>query len=415
VPLTYSGTYSLSSTCQGSISITTGDTASFAVVAFNFDATTLLPKSLTIAGSDANFAYTAGASIQPASCATSTLSGDWPFSGTGNSLAGASITGLADQAGILQFDGQGNVTASWNIVSNVASTSYSATGTYSVTSACVGTISLTDTSNNIYTGAISVFGQDVYGYPNNFALVMTTPQLIFTGAARAAFVNPGEAVDNNSDFTPGATPAGSVFSIFGSNLATKVSQPTTVPLPTTVLSTTVTVNGTSAPFFYVSPDQLVAQMPLNVTPGLATLVVKNGSSSNAVSVIVPAVSPQIGTYGNNLAVATYTDYSTVTSSKPAQAGDTVVLWFTGGGPVNASGKLTTGAESPAGLSSVTGPYTISVDGVQATSISYVGLTPGSIGLYQASFVLPSGIPAGSHAVVLTISGEASNAPLLPVK
>jgi uncharacterized protein (TIGR03437 family) len=56
-----------------------------------------------------------------------------------------------------------------------------------------------------------------------------------------------------------------------------------------------------------------------------------------------------------------------------------------------------------------------VDGVEATSISYVGLTPGSIGLYQASFVVPTGVASGNEKVVLTISGQASNAPLMPVK
>jgi uncharacterized protein (TIGR03437 family) len=415
-PLTYSGSYSIQSTCQGSINITTGDTATFAMVAYNFDATTLLPKSFTMVGTDATYAYTAGGDRQPAACAVSTLSGTWPFSGTGNSLSGSTNTGLDDLAGVLQFDGQGNVTASWTEVSNPTTTNFSATGTYTVTQACVGTLSLTDTSSNTYAGAVSVFGVDADGYPNNFELVMTTPQLIFTGAGRAAFVNPGEAVDNNADFEPGTTPAGSVFSIFGAALATKVSQPTTVPLPTTVLTTTVTVNGELAPLFYVSPTQIVAQMPEDIKPGLATLIVKNGSStSNAVAVTMPTASPEIDVYGNNLAVATFTDYSVITTANPAKVGDTVVLWFTGGGPVDASGKLTTGAVSPSGLSPVTGPYTITVGGVAATNISYVGLTPGSIGLYQASFAVPSGVASGNQKVVLTISGQASNAPLMAVK
>jgi uncharacterized protein (TIGR03437 family) len=260
-----------------------------------------------------------------------------------------------------------------------------------------------------------VYGVDTYGYPNDFEVVMTAPQIIFTGTGRSAFVNPGEAVDNNSAFGPGATPGGSVFAVFGSDLATKTSQPSQVPLPTTVLTTTATVNGEAVPFFYVSPGQLTAQMPEDIKPGLATLIVKNGSStSNAVAVIVPAEAPEIGVYGNNVAVATFSDYSYVTSSNPAHVGDTVVLWFTGGGPVDASGKLSTGAESPAGLSPVTGAYTITVDGVEATSISYVGLTPGSIGLYQASFVVPT-VASGSQKVVLTIAGQASNAPLISVK
>jgi len=415
-PLTYSGTYTIQSTCQGAIDIATGDTATFALVAYNFDSTTLLAKSFVVVGTDATYAYNGSGAVQPAACAVSTLSGTWPFSGTGNSLAGATNTGLADLAGVMQFDGQGNVTASWSQVSNTAATNVSAAGTYSVSQACLGAMSLTDTSSNTYSGAVSIYGVDSNSYPNDFELVLTTPQLIFTGAGRAAFVNPGEAVDNNSDFGAGATPGGSVFAIFGSDLATKQSQPTTVPLPTTVLNTTVSVNGELAPLFYVSSGQLVAQMPEDIKPGLATLVVKNGSStSNAVAVIVPTASPEIGVYGNNLAVATFTDYSYVTASHPAHVGDTVVLWFTGGGPVDASGKLTTGAASPAGSSPVTGPYSITAGGVEATNISYVGLTPGSIGLYQASFVVPTGVASGSQKVVLTISGQPSNAPLISVK
>ena len=416
-PLTYSGTYSVQSSCLGAIDITTGDTATFAMVAYNFNTTTLQAKSFQLVGTDATYAYNGGGTVQPAACAVSTLSGAWAFSGTGNSLSGSTNTGLSDLAGVFQFDGQGNVTGSWQQVSNSASTNLPATGTYTVTGACLGTISLTDTANNTYSGTISVYGMDTSGYPNDFELAMTTPQLIFTGTGRATFVNPGEAVDNNADFLPGTTPAGSVFSIFGSDLATKVGQATNTPLPDTLLTTSVSVNGAeAAPLFYVSPEQVNAQMPEDIKPGLATVFLKNGSStSNAVAVIVPPVSPEIIVYGNNLAVATFLNYSVVTASNPAHIGDTVVIWFLGGGPVNPSGKLTTGAVSPAGLSPVTGAYTITVGGVEVTNISYVGLTPGSIGLYQASFAVPAGVPTGSEKVVLTISGQASNAPVMTVK
>jgi uncharacterized protein (TIGR03437 family) len=221
---------------------------------------------------------------------------------------------------------------------------------------------------------------------------------------------------NNSDFVSGDTPAGSVFSLFGSALATRVGQPTVIPLPTTVLSTTLTVNGEMAPMFYVSPTQIVAQMPEDIQPGVATVIVKNGSStSNAVAVMIPATgTPQIGVYGNNRAVVTHLDYSPVTAAAPAKVGENLVAWFTGGGPVDPAGTLTTGAVSPGGLSPVTGQYSIKVGGVAATKIGYVGLTPLSIGLYQANFVLP-GVAAGDRPVVLTIAGQNSNAPLITVK
>src|ERR1017187_10236849 len=238
--------------------------------------------------------------VQPAACALSTLSGEWPFSANGNSLAGATNTGVVDLAGVLQFDGQGNVIANWTQASNTATANVSATGTYTVNGACLGSLNLTDTANQTYAGSVSVFGVAA----NNFEWIAANSQSIFTGVGRAAFVNPGQAVVNAASYLPGQTPAGSVFSVFGSNLATRAGQATSTPLPTTVLTTTVTVNGEPAPLFYVDPSQINAQMPEDIKAGVATVVVKNGpSTSTAVAVMVPATgTPGIEVYGDNRAV-----------------------------------------------------------------------------------------------------------------
>jgi uncharacterized protein (TIGR03437 family) len=96
----------------------------------------------------------------------------------------------------------------------------------------------------------------------------------------------------------------------------------------------------------------------------------------------------------------------------ASVGDEVVVYFTGGGPVQASGTLTTGAPAPPGLSVVTEDNSITVGGQQARVV-YMGLTPGSIGLYQANFIVPQ-IAKGAYPVVITIDGYASNNPVMNV-
>ncbi len=174
-PLTYSGTYSLQSNCQGSISIATPNVAALAVVAYSLDAATQQARSFTLVGTDATYAYNGGGSIQPSACAVSTLSGEWPFSAPGNSLSGSTNTGAVDIAGVLQFDGQGNVTANWTQASSAATTNVSATGTYTVTSACLGSITLTDAANNKYAGAVSIFG----ALAANFELVATRSAIDF--------------------------------------------------------------------------------------------------------------------------------------------------------------------------------------------------------------------------------------------
>jgi uncharacterized protein (TIGR03437 family) len=409
-PLTYSGTYSLQSNCQGSISITSGDSATLSIVAYSLDATTQQARSFTMVGTDVTYAFNGGGTIQPAACAVSTLSGEWPFSAPGNSLSGSTNTGVVDLAGVLQFDGQGNVTGTWTQASGTATSNVSASGTYTLTPECLGSITLTDTATNKYAGSISVFG----ALAASFEWVSASPQLIFTGAGRAAFVNPGQAVVNAASFLASQTPAGSVFSIFGANLATKVGQAASVPLSTTLVTTSVTVNGELAPLFYVDSTQINAQMPEDIKPGVATVIVKNGAStSNAVAVAIPAAgTPGIVVYGNNRAVVVNQDGSVNSAASPAKVGDTLVVYFTGGGPVNASGTLVTGAPTPAGLSPVSGPNTVTVSGNTA-NITYIGLTPGSIGLYQADFVVPK-VGAGDHPLVITISGQASNNPLIAV-
>jgi uncharacterized protein (TIGR03437 family) len=148
---------------------------------------------------------------------------------------------------------------------------------------------------------------------------------------------------------------------------------------------------------------------------VAAVIVKNGSStSNAAAVFVPATgTPGIITYGDNRAVVVNKNGVTINSvSEPAAVGDVVVAYFTGGGPVQASGKLVTGQPAPSGLSPITGQHSVTV-GDAAATVLYMGLTPGSIGLYQANFMVPQ-LPKGTYPVQIIIAGQASNAPVMTV-
>ncbi len=159
VPLVYSGTYTVQANCQGLISITSGDTATFNVVAYSVNATTQVARVFALVGTDATYAYNGTGNVQPASCSVNTLSGGWTFSSNGNTLNAAAVTGIVDMAGTFTFDGLGNVAANWNVSSNTTNSSVTAAGTYTVTPACLGTMTLTDsTSNTKYSVALSVFG-----------------------------------------------------------------------------------------------------------------------------------------------------------------------------------------------------------------------------------------------------------------
>jgi uncharacterized protein (TIGR03437 family) len=408
---TLSGTYNVTANCTGIAIFGAVSPTTFDLVIFDQG------KTLALAGTDGKSVYNGNGNIQPSACVLSTLSGAYVFSGTGfgySTGAGTPVNAGNDLAGLLQFDGQGNVTGTWTVSASASSTPVTASGTVTMTG-CTGAITITDASKTTYSFFITVTTAagndfDVAGGSSSSA----ASQTIFAGSAHSPFVNPGLAVVDAASNASGGTPPGSIFTVYGSALATKEAQPGNIPLPTTVLTTTVTINGEPAPIFYENPTQINAQMPEDVKPGLATVIVKNGSStSNAVAVAIPAgASPGIFIYGQNRAVAVNQDGSVNSPTAPAHVGDVMVAYFTGGGPVQAAGQLVTGARTPQGLSPVSGTQSVKVGTVDA-AIAYMGLTPGSIGLYQVNFTVPQ-VAKGDRPLVIAIGGQSSNAPLMAV-
>jgi len=406
-PQMLSGTYSLPSNCVGTLNLTTGDTASFTLIPYGQG------TAFSITGQDATYSFTGTGTAQPSACLTSTLSGAYTFSGNGYALASGVVGGVNTIAGVLQFDGAGTVTGNWSVATNGAATPATITGNYTVSSSCVASATLTDANGLSYTLNFTITTVD----GANFQVLIASSASTFTGNGHNTFTNPGLAVANAA-FVSGGTPPGSLFTIYGSNLSTGLAQPTTFPLPTTAASATVTVNGEAAPLLYVSKVQINAQMPLDIQPGVATVVVKNVTTSgttvsNAVAATVPAAAvPGVLINGNNHAVAqNYPSYSTNSSTAPAAVGDAVIVYFLGGGPVQGGNLLTTGQATPASpFFPVTANYSATIAGVPAM-VTFVGLTPGFAGLYQADVIVPSVAP-GDHRLVITIGGKASNATLI---
>ena len=404
----YSGNYSVPSNCYGTLTLAMGSSATFALVVWSSG------REFNITGADATYVYSGnGGNFLPQLCATPTLSGEFSYQATGFTLSGSAQSGAAEEAGVFQFDGQGNVTASSTITSGgTPPLPVTASGTYSVTPTCLASATLTDSTGKSNSLNFTVTGT----YAESLALIEANSQFVRAGSAHSAFTNPTQAIGNVASYAVNATPPGSVFALFGSGLAVRSSQALAVPLPTTLLTTTVTVNGELAPLFYIDSGQIDAQMPWDL-PGntVASVIVKNGSAtSNAAAVYIPATgTPGISTYGNNRAVVVNKDNVTVNSpSTPAAVGDEVVAYFTGGGPVQTSGKLVTGAASPAGQSPITGNNGVTVGGTGAT-VLYIGLTPGSVGLYQANFLVPQ-LAKGTYPVQITISSFGSNSPLMTI-
>jgi uncharacterized protein (TIGR03437 family) len=408
-PFSYTATYTLDSDCSGKLNAAINGAASFSLVAWAAGA------QFAMVGEDSSYVYSSSGSGNnfPPACATSTISGEYVYTANGFTESGTTQNGVEDEAGVLQFDGQGNITSATYTYtqSGTSAETRMATGTYALGSGCSASAMLKDSLGNSNTLNFEIEGPHGEG----LELLEANSAFVRGGSAHSAFTNPSQAIANVASYVYSATPPGSVFVLFGQNLATRPAGAVTTTLPTKLIDTSVTVNGVLAPLFYVDSGQIDAQMPWDIpADAVASVIVTNGTSiSNAAAVYVPSTgTPGISTYGNNRAVVVNVNGTVNSASNQAKVGDEVVVYFTGGGPVQASGKLTTGAPDPAGLSPVTEDHSITVGGQQATVI-YMGLTPGSIGLYQANFNVPQ-LAKGAYPVVITINGFTSNNPVMNV-
>jgi uncharacterized protein (TIGR03437 family) len=167
-------------------------------------------------------------------------------------------------------------------------------------------------------------------------------------------------VQNAASNTPSALPNGAIaegalFVVKGSNLgpATFIQQ-TSFPFTTSIGGTSiqVTVNGTTvdAIMFYSganSGKQVAAILPSKTPAGTGTL--KLTYSGQSATVPITVVQRNVGIYtlsssGSGDAVAfTNADAQLITPTHAANAGDVIVLWGTGLGPVNLDETMAVGS------------------------------------------------------------------------
>ncbi len=213
-----------------------------------------------------------------------------------------------------------------------------------------------------------------------------------------------------------AVAPGGIASLFGTNLGLTASA-STIPLPQLLGNATVVINGYSAPLFYVSPTQINFQVPwelARLSPLLKTVssVVISGSGTSAAQTInVKSVSPGIfsaNSSGSGQGVVTNAATGQLAvAATPVARGQYVTIYCSGLGQVNGA-PTDGGASGPVPLSQNLSTPIVMIGGVQAT-VSYSGLTPGLVGLYQVNALVPATVNPGSAvSLMLTMNGVASN-------
>jgi uncharacterized protein (TIGR03437 family) len=245
-----------------------------------------------------------------------------------------------------------------------------------------------NTKSNSNTGSLLGFSVNITGTP------VTQPSFSVSSVANAAsltadgFVAPGELV-----------------TIYGVALGPQTGvEAGSGNAPTSLGGTTVTFDNVPAPILYSSYYQLNVIAPYSLQPGGTTQVKIQTSTGTTSSVGLDVLSSAAGLFtaqsnGAGQALALNQNGSVNSASNPAAAGSYIALYATGLGAVTPA--VPVGAQTPTSgaLSNVNNMVTAFVGGVSAP-VTFAGLAPGYIGLYQVNIQIPSSIPSGRRRVFL---------------
>ncbi len=263
------------------------------------------------------------------------------------------------------------------------------------------------------------------------------PACTVSGVGAAPNATIAGPITGNFDPTPTISPSGIVtagnyggspaiapstwIEIFGFNLATTLSQTWGGAdfignnAPTALGGTTVTVAGKPAFVYYVSPGQVDVQVPSGVPTGTQPIVVTTaGGSSTPYSITVNATQPGllappsfilngvqnvVALFSNTLTYVLPINVPGVVTSR-ARTGDTITFYGIGFGLVT--------PDTPAGLivqqqNALQSQLQISFAGVPA-NVTYAGLAPQYVGLYQFNVVVPNVAASNSVPVTFTLDG-----------
>ncbi|HXJ43095.1 MAG TPA: hypothetical protein VNH18_27690, partial [Bryobacteraceae bacterium] len=230
----------------------------------------------------------------------------------------------------------------------------------------------------------------------------------------APTLEPNGALDVFNPLVGGSLGPGNIVQIYGSRLASQAVAPAVLPLPTTVFGTKVLIGGVAAPLFYVSPGQVNAQVPFELTAGkqYQVIVSANGALTTPQPIQLNQATPATLQFTSGLIIAQHQDGSLILDTAPSKPGEFIVFYMSGLGA--------TDIEVPSGQASPQDPPArvkdtpvVTLNG-NTVDVAFAGLTPGLVGLYQINLQVPVNLADGTYQVVVSQSGTPGNTTTLTV-
>jgi uncharacterized protein (TIGR03437 family) len=209
------------------------------------------------------------------------------------------------------------------------------------------------------------------------------------------------AADPGQPFSPGG-----LIALRGRNLSPVNQVSSTTPLPTALGESCLTVNGVAVPMFFVSPEQINAQLPYQIDGSVAMTLRTPGGVSDNLNLTLQPAAPSVfrnGAAGPETRIPTIIrtrNNELVTVSNPLHREDVISIYLAGMG--NTSPAVEAGV--PVQMDPVPVPVILPTlrIGNADMEVLFAGLAPGQIGVYQINARVPSFAPLG-FAVPLSIS------------
>jgi len=252
-----------------------------------------------------------------------------------------------------------------------------------------------------------------------------TNEVVLTPAASTpAPTVPSNGVVDGAGFSAKIS-GGGIGSIFGSNLAASTLSASALPLPTTLGTTSVTMNGIAAPLFFVSSGQINFQVPsaLLSSATASLTVTTSGGTSPPITVTLSSASPGIFTIGGTQGAVQISNTTTFVApvgsisgvnSRPAVAGDFITIYCSGLGTV--SNPPADGAAAGSNPLSAASGVTVTLGTGSPIPAAFAGLSPGFVGLFQVNIQITPGLGTNSALpLVVTAANLKSNTATIAVQ
>ena len=282
----------------------------------------------------------------------------------------------------------------------------------------------------------SISNLPLNGYTPDAALSAVSPRsafidqydnlLVGDGIDRILYYVPQVSAVNAASFLAGRALAPGTFAAIFPTVsanplapATQTQIATTLPFPTTLGDTQVIINGNPSPLYFVSQGQINTPLSLNLpTAGTVDMQIVRPSTSQifgAAELALAPASPALFTDGSastgQVAAINAVDGSVNSATNPVVRGQYIELFGTGqgfvpGGP--ADGQASTGLvptpETPQVLigSGSTAAF------IPAANITYSGLAPSLVDVWQINIQIPTTAQAGTNVPITVFMNNIPN-------